>query len=177
MFESVAKLDRHIYCQVTQIGLRHGLRPLAKRISSTGDGPMYLYISTVLLLLSHQGENFFGLALAAFMLELPLYFLLKNSIRRIRPCHAAMSDEFDVQLAAFEPSDKFSLPSGHTGAAFVMATVVFLIYPDWSVLAFAWAAVIGLSRIILGVHYPLDILAGALLGITSVYLAFPFLAS
>lgn len=88
-----------------------------------------------------------------------------------------MSDEFDVQLAAFEPSDKFSLPSGHTGAAFVMATVVFLIYPDWSVLAFAWAAVIGLSRIILGVHYPLDILAGALLGITSVYLAFPFLAS
>ena len=55
------------------------------------------------------------LALLAFAFELPLYLLLKNLLKRQRP----------VGLPVFiTPSDRYSLPSGHTAAAFLMATVL-----------------------------------------------------
>ena len=108
--------------------------------------------------------------LAAYLVELPLYFILKNLIRRPRPCHALVGGS-----ASLEPADKFSLPSGHTAAAFVMATSIYFIYPEFIYFAALWAISVGCSRVILGVHYPLDILAGALLGIVSVILSQPFL--
>jgi len=39
-------------------------------------------------------------------------------------------------------------------------------YPSFAVLAYSWAALIGLSRVLLGVHYPSDVIAGTLLGVT-----------
>jgi undecaprenyl-diphosphatase len=86
--------------------------------------------------------------------------LLKKSLKRERPCHH-ISD-----LSAYiVPSDKFSLPSGHTAAAFLMASLVAHFYPTLGVVAYIWASCIGCSRVLLGVHYPSDILAGVLLGL------------
>jgi membrane-associated phospholipid phosphatase len=51
-------------------------------------------------------------------------------------------------------SDKFSMPSGHTAAAFLMATLIAQFYPDWSILAYSWACAISFSRVFLGVHFP-----------------------
>ena len=64
-----------------------------------------------------------------------------------------------------QPSDEFSMPSEHTAAAFVMASLTAYFYPDLSLFAYSWASLIGLSRVILGVHYPTDIAAGAILGL------------
>ena len=64
------------------------------------------------------------------------------------------------------PSDKFSLPSGHTAAATLMACIIAHYYPPFALLAYSWAALIGLSRVLLGVHYPSDVVAGSLLGVT-----------
>lgn len=170
MLSYVADLDKRMFCHIVSFTQRHGLYAYAKRVSASGDGHMYLYLSVGLMLTHAQGQTLFNLLLASFLVELPLYLLLKNSIRRIRPCHGLVGFE-----SGFEPSDRFSLPSGHTAAAFVMAASVAQVYPVTAPVAYAWAVGIGSARICLGVHYPLDIVAGALLGIGAVCSVYPII--
>ena len=61
--------------------------------------------------------------------------------------------------------DKFSFPSGHTSASFLLATVVSVSYGGIFAGMFIWAAAVALSRVLLGVHFPGDTLAGALMGV------------
>lgn len=142
-----------------------------KLISKTGDGHIYLIAGLLLWWLEPQdGKLFLYTGLLAYALELPLYLLLKKLFKRQRPCD--LLQNFKAHLT---PSDKFSLPSGHTAAAFLMASLVASFYPSVSVLVYIWASLIGLSRVLLGVHYPSDILAGAALGISISLLSANFL--
>ena len=90
--------------------------------------------------------------------------LLKNLVCRARP-NAAAAGAFLAVFPCFPaPYALASFPSGHATTAFALATVLSLWYPKgW----WAWAALAGLvgwSRIVLGSHFPSDVLAGAVLG-------------
>lgn len=149
------------WCQQLHGDLR--LAPVIRFISRLGDGVLYLVIGLALAWLEPiRGMDFLQVGLLAFLFELPLYLLLKNTIRRDRPCH-----RLEGFSALIEPSDQFSLPSGHAAAAFLFALVLGAHYPLLAPLAFVLAGLIGLSRVLLGVHYPTDIAAGALLGVGS----------
>jgi membrane-associated phospholipid phosphatase len=67
-----------------------------------------------------------------------------------------------------------SFPSGHTSIAFATATSLSMAFPKWYVIApsFLWAGTVGFSRLYLGVHYPSDVLAGALVGSGSAWLSY-----
>lgn len=144
-------------------GARHW--PLASTVSRSlsklGDGSLYLIIGLLLAWLEPvHGINFLLAGFLAFAIELPVYLFLKQTIKRDRPC-----DRFNDITPQIIPADKFSLPSGHSAAAFVFATLIGFYYPDLMLLAYAVAGLIGLSRVFLGVHYPTDIIAGSVLGV------------
>lgn len=144
---------------------------LFKNISRTGDGPLYAMIAATLFYFDSQhGNLFFYTALMAYALEVPIFIALKHFFKRPRPCDRLL--ELAPLVVA---SDKFSLPSGHTAAAFLMATIIANFYPSLSIFAFTWASLIGMSRVVLRVHFPLDVLLGALLGVTIAYMSITIL--
>lgn len=87
-------------------------------------------------------------------------FGLKYSVNRPRP--------FVTYPDIIKKSDagSKSFPSGHTSSAFALATSLSLEYPKWYVIvpSYMWACTVGYSRMRLGVHYPSDVFAGAVIG-------------
>ncbi len=133
---------------------------VSKAVSHTGDGHLYLLLGFSAWMLDNQiGKLFFFAGLIAFAFELPIYWLAKNSFRRRRPYVLSK-----LIPSFITPSDQYSLPSGHTAAAFLMATLTSYFYPDLSAFAFLWASIIGSARILLGVHFFTDVFFGSLLG-------------
>lgn len=93
---------------------------------------------------------------------------LKYIINRKRP-----SEKYpDFIPVVYEKTPSF--PSGHTSGAFANATSLSLAFRKWYVVvpAYSWAALMGYSRMYLGVHYPSDVLAGAVLGSGTAWLTY-----
>lgn len=91
---------------------------------------------------------------------------LKNVVGRIRPYDFVGN----VDLLVDRLSD-FSFPSGHTLCSFEGAFTVFIRNKKWGIAAIVFAFLIALSRLYLYVHYPSDVLVGAIMGIVIAYLA------
>lgn len=105
---------------------------------------------------------------ASIILAATISTTLKHTINRTRPFDTYP----DIQKAASGGSPSF--PSGHTSDAFSTATSLSLSFPKWYVIApsYTYAAAVGYSRMHLGVHYPSDVLAGAVIGAGSAFLCY-----
>ena len=139
---------------------QQGLASLSKIISHSADGLYYALIPALIYLIDEgkASSSFMALSLG-FCIERPLYALLKKALKRNRP--ADILPNFQSVIC---PSDQFSFPSGHTSGAFLCATVIATLLPIMFWPAYFWACLVGASRIFLGVHFPTDTLAGALMG-------------
>jgi len=94
--------------------------------------------------------------------------ILKYSINRDRPfvTYPDITKKSDAGSPSF--------PSGHTSSAFSTATSLSLAYPKWYVIVptYTWASTVAYSRMHLGVHYPSDVLAGAVIGAGSAWISY-----
>ena len=88
---------------------------------------------------------------------------IKWSVHRLRPCHL----EPGVRLLIDRCSDTFSFPSNHATNHFGLAMFLALAFRRYRWIggsSFLWAASVAFSQVYVGIHYPLDVAAGALLG-------------
>jgi len=107
--------------------------------------------------------------LAAGMLGLAVYKLLKSTTTRPRPYQVLR----DIR-AGIAPLDAFSFPSGHTLHAVAFTVVAVSHFPALASVLVPFTLLVALSRVVLGLHYPSDVLAGAAIGagVALVVLAF-----
>ncbi|HMW49405.1 MAG TPA: phosphatase PAP2 family protein, partial [Cellvibrionaceae bacterium] len=130
----------------------------ARLCSASGDGLIYGAAAVGLWRL--QMFNPLKVLALGFALERCVYLIAKPVFRRNRPAAALTHYKAFIQ-----PADTFSFPSGHSSAAFLFATVWHIADAGYSFIAFIWAANIAFSRVMLGVHFISDVIAGAIIGV------------
>lgn len=134
---------------------------LMTAITTLGNHGLVWFILAGILLLTPKHRKAGVAVLAGLALEVACCNLvLKPLVGRIRPCDVNPA----VQLLVARPDD-FSFPSGHTGASFAAVSALYFSRSRLWMPSLILAVLIAFSRLYLYVHYPTDILAGALLGI------------
>jgi undecaprenyl-diphosphatase len=159
LLSTIHGYDVSVFSWLMNSRIHGSLTRLCRTVSMTGDG--YFYVLLMVLWCWQFGMSHLPLQamMLAFALERPLYFILKNGFRRNRP-----PDAIENFSSVITPSDKFSFPSGHTSAAFLVATIVGNDQPALLFPLCLWAALVGFSRVVLGVHFPTDTLVGSVMG-------------
>ncbi len=171
MLSRLNQLDSWFFASLFRLNSRRGMSRTITFISHTGDGYLYPIIGLLAYFFApEKAPAFLKATCMALIIELPSYKILKYAVKRDRPFMRFM----DVQNLIV-PIERFSFPSGHTGAAVVVATNIWFFFPQLGILAAGWAGLIALSRIIVGVHYPSDVLGGVFIGGFSTWAGFAIL--
>lgn len=129
-------------------------------VSRLGDGIAWYALLAVLALVGGREAIVPVLHMGLTSLcSVMIYKVIKGTLNRERPFAAN-----GAVKALLPPLDRYSFPSGHTLHAAAFAVMLAEYYPDllWLVLPFALS--VAVSRVVLGLHYPTDVAAGALLG-------------
>jgi undecaprenyl-diphosphatase len=156
----LAFMERPWLSRVNRWGKFRTLQHLFRWISRLGDGVFWYALMAVMLL----ADGTDALPAVTHMILAGLcgtlvYKWLKEAIHRPRPYHTLPNI-----LCLTAPLDRFSFPSGHTLHAVVFSLVAATYYPVLAWLVFPFAALVAVSRLILGLHYPSDVIAGGLIG-------------
>lgn len=137
-----------------------------------GDGWLWYAMAVILALFGgDQRWAALGAMTIAGALSITLFLQLKQLTGRKRPC--AIEPHCWATLL---PPDQFSFPSGHSMTAFAVVTPISMFYPDMMMGLVFCALSIALSRILLGMHFLSDVVAGSLLGGVLGYLVYNFFA-
>lgn len=135
-------------------------------ITHLGDGGViWIALGVILLLFPKTRKAGFAVLTGLILEVLCCNGILKPFVARVRPCDVNTA----AQLLVPRPTD-YSFPSGHTGASFAATAALYGSRNRLWIPAFALSILIAFSRLYLYVHFPTDVLAGAMLGVLSGWL-------
>jgi undecaprenyl-diphosphatase len=160
MLSRMQALDSALCVTVSHTSQYRLIRDWFRLISRLGDG-VFWYALMLVILVTQQADGVKPVShmLAAGLTGTLVYKWLKAKTLRPRPYQVHQ----DVWLSG-KPLDHFSFPSGHTLHAVAFGLVALFYYPPLAVVLMPFIAMVGISRVVLGLHYPSDVLAGATFG-------------
>lgn len=156
------QLDVWLCLRLSRAAHIQWLRMLWRAVSRLGDG--VFWYALMLLLLAADVTAAIAPVLhmvAAGLAATILHRWLKAKTLRPRPYQVNQAINCNAR-----PLDQFSFPSGHALHAFAFTTIAIAYYPQLAFLLIPFACLVALSRVVLGLHDPSDVLAGAAIGAT-----------
>lgn len=162
--------ERRLCLAMNRWGARRALTRLLRLVSRLGDGVFWYALMALLDLFGGTRGQQAALHMALVgLVAAALYKALKRWTRRPRPfrSHADIT-------AYVAPLDEFSFPSGHTLHAVSFSLVALGWFPVLAPLLIPFTLLVALSRVVLGVHYPSDVLAATLVGVLLAQMSWAF---
>ncbi|MFN3889263.1 MAG: phosphatase PAP2 family protein [Beijerinckiaceae bacterium] len=164
LFDRVDTAEQRLCRLANGVCRRARVRALFRAVSRLGDGIFWYSLIALMPMILGLERFSEGLAASAHMIAagavgLVAYKLLKGKFVRERPFIS-----FDAIECAMPPLDRYSFPSGHTLHAVLFTTIAIGYAPELTILLAPFAILVAMSRVVLGLHYPSDVLVGAALG-------------
>lgn len=158
--QQISRWDAELCAFCNRRSRNFTVRNLFRVVSRLGDG-VFWYALMVMLLLQYQDAALPAVLhmIAVGLVGTACYKFIKGKTLRPRPFNV-----YPAIVCAGKTLDQFSFPSGHTMHAVAFSIVALSHFPGLFWLVVPFAALVALSRPILGLHYPSDVLAGAVLG-------------
>ena len=155
---TLVSIDQRIVVQLVP-QRKQTLNRYIRFISKLGDGWIWIALGSAIFIFDpNPGAVLFQMAIA-IALELLIYKIIKERCSRKRPF-----DLLKSVTCIVNPYDRYSFPSGHTATAFAVVATAGIYYDVLFAPLLVIAFLIGFSRVYAGVHYPSDVIAGAILG-------------
>lgn len=175
--------DRHVATFFQSFKVGGDLRRELEFVQQFGAVTSCLIVAAAIALLDPLRRTLLPRAALAIVATSAAAWVLKILVGRPRPRldepyrflgpwnqHTFVKGDQTVTMHAWEfwrgPSDLWSMPSSHTAAACALAVVIARLYPRLTPLMIALACIVGVARVVLGAHYPSDVVIGGALGAT-----------
>lgn len=161
-FDSFNAAEGAVCVHINRLSHWRGVRPVFSLVSQLGDG-WFWSAATILLLFARGVEILPGILLlgATAAAGIVIYKQLKHRLVRERP----YINHHEISCGT-APLDRYSFPSGHTLHAVSFTILFHQLEPMLTAVTLPFAILVAASRVILGLHYPSDVIVGAAIGAT-----------
>lgn len=172
MLERLLQWDRDTFVYLNNLGIDEydGFWSLVTEITTWT--PLFLFFLFLLIFKQNRLDGLYKVLTLLVMLLVVLLLtkFTKEWVTRLRPNN---DEEINTLIRILKSPTDYSFFSGHAASSFSITVLVYLFLRDrwrWTLLFFIWPLVFALSRIFVGVHFPIDIIVGAMVGTLSALL-------